>query len=70
MIDAYNKAQQFKEQAVEGIDWYNGMVGNFGSGLGHLIGGSFSIVKNAVLSLLMVYRGLEHRLERCRRQRY
>ena len=50
MIDAYNKAQQFKEQAVEGIDWYNGMVGNFGSGLGHLIGGSFSIVKNAVLS--------------------
>ena len=39
MIDAYNKAQQFKEQAVEGIDWYNGMVGNFGSGLGHLIGG-------------------------------
>lgn len=50
MIDAYNKAQQFKEQAVEGIDWYNGMIGNFGSGLGHLIGGSFSIVKNAVLS--------------------
>ena len=50
MIDAYNKARQFKEQAVEGIDWYNGMVGNFGSGLGHLIGGSFSIVKNAVLS--------------------
>lgn len=50
MIDAYNKAQQFKEQAVEGIDWYNGMVGNFGAGLGHLIGGSFSIVKNAVLS--------------------
>ena len=50
MIDAYNKAQQFKDQAVEGIDWYNGMVGNFGSGLGHLIGGSFSIVKNAVLS--------------------
>ena len=50
MIDAYNKAQQFKEQAVEGIDWYNGMVGTFGSGLGHLIGGSFSIVKNAVLS--------------------
>ena len=50
MIDAYNKAQQFKEQAVEGIDWYTGMVGNFGSGLGHLIGGSFSIVKNAVLS--------------------
>ena len=50
MIDAYNKAQQFKEQAVEGIDWYNGMVGNFGSGLGHLIGGSFSLVKNAVLS--------------------
>ena len=50
MIDASNKAQQFKEQAVEGIDWYNGMVGNFGSGLGHLIGGSFSIVKNAVLS--------------------
>lgn len=50
MIDAYNKAQQFKEQAVEGIDWYNGMVGNLGSGLGHLIGGSFSIVKNAVLS--------------------
>lgn len=50
MIDAYNKAQQFKEQAVEGIDWYNGMVGNFGSGLGHLIGGSFSILKNAVLS--------------------
>lgn len=50
MIDAYNKAQQFKEQAAEGIDWYNGMVGNFGAGLGHLIGGSFSIVKNAVLS--------------------
>lgn len=50
MIDAYNKAQQFKEQAVEGIDWYTGMVGNFGSGLGRLIGGSFSIVKNAVLS--------------------
>mgnify|MGYP004515400731 CR=1 FL=1 len=50
MIDAYNKAQQFKDQAIEGIDWYNGMVGNFGSGLGHLIGGSFSIVKNAVLS--------------------
>ena len=49
-IEAYNKAQQFKEQAVEGIDWYNGMVGNFGSGLGRLIGGSFSIVKNAVLS--------------------
>lgn len=49
-IEAYNKAQQFKDTMVEGIDWYNGMVGNFGSSLGYAIGGSFSIVKNAVLS--------------------
>lgn len=49
-IEAYNKAQQFKDVMVEGIDWYNGMVGNFGSSLGYAIGGSFSIVKNAVLS--------------------
>ena len=49
-IEAYNLAQQFKDEVVEGFDWMNGIVGNVGSALGYAIGGSFGVVKNAVLS--------------------
>lgn len=50
MIEAYNKAQILKDQVIEGIDWYNGMVGYVGSAIGYAVGGSFSVVKNALLS--------------------
>ena len=50
MIEGYNKAKKLKDETAETFELVNGMVGNVGSAFGYAIGGSFSLLKNAVLS--------------------